>query len=117
MKATRARVAGSGAAPAAATTPGLCGVLLDEDLPVGLTRYLSRHEAEHVSELGWKGLSNGDLLRAAIAARFEVLLTGDAHLPFQLRVAAAGFRHVGRPFLGRQFADRVQEQLTGFVEV
>ncbi len=32
---------------------------------------------------GWKGLSNGDLLRAAVAAGFDVLLTGDAHLPFQ----------------------------------
>jgi hypothetical protein len=58
-------------------------VLLDEDLPVGLTPYLAPHGAEHVSELGWKGLSNGDLLRAAIAARFDVLLTGDAHMPFQ----------------------------------
>lgn len=58
-------------------------VLLDEDLPVGLTRYLLPHQAEHVSERGWKGVSNGELLRAAIAAGFDVLLTGDAHLPFQ----------------------------------
>jgi hypothetical protein len=58
-------------------------VLLDEDLPLGLTRHLSPHQAEHVSKLGWKGLSNGDLLRDAVAAGFDVLLTGDAHLPFQ----------------------------------
>ena len=54
-------------------------VLLDEDLPVGLTRYLSPHQAEHVSERGWKGVSNGELLRAAVAAGFDVLLTGDAY--------------------------------------
>jgi len=58
-------------------------VLLDEDLPVALARYLAPHEADHVSKLGWKGLSNGELLRSAVAAGFDVLLTGDAHLPFQ----------------------------------
>ncbi|MBI2983862.1 MAG: DUF5615 family PIN-like protein [Chloroflexi bacterium] len=58
-------------------------VLLDEDLPVGLARYLAPHQADHVSKLGWKGLSNGELLRVAIAAGYDVLLTGDAHLPFQ----------------------------------
>lgn len=58
-------------------------VLIDEDLPIGLARYLSPHVAEHVAQLGWKGKSNGDLLSAAVAAGFDVLLTGDAHLPFQ----------------------------------
>jgi predicted nuclease of predicted toxin-antitoxin system len=58
-------------------------VLLDEDLPVGLTRYLAPHQAQHVSERGWQGMSNGELLRAAVADGFDVLLTGDAHLPFQ----------------------------------
>ena len=58
-------------------------VLLDEDLPVGLAPYLSPHVARHVAELGWKGKSNGELLRSAIAAGFTVPLTGDAHLPFQ----------------------------------
>ncbi len=58
-------------------------VLLDEDLPLGLTRYLAPHQAEHVSERGWQGLPNGELLRAAVAAGFDVLLSGDAHLPFQ----------------------------------
>jgi predicted nuclease of predicted toxin-antitoxin system len=58
-------------------------VLLDEDLPIGLARYLAPHQADHVSTLGWKGRSNGELLRAAAAAGFDALLTGDAHLPFQ----------------------------------
>lgn len=58
-------------------------VILDEDLPVGLSAHLSPQQAEHVSGRGWKGLSNGELLRSAVAAGFDVLLTGDAHLPFQ----------------------------------
>ncbi len=58
-------------------------VLLDEDLPLGLTHHLAPHQAEHVSKRGWHGLSNGELLRAAVAAGFDGRLTGDAHLPFQ----------------------------------
>jgi hypothetical protein len=34
-------------------------VLLDEDLPLGLTRHLSPHHAEHVSEMGWHLASRG----------------------------------------------------------
>ncbi len=58
-------------------------VLLDEDLPIGLARYLAPHQAQHVSERGWQGMSNGELLRAAVGDGFDVLLTGDTHLPFQ----------------------------------
>ena len=58
-------------------------VLLDEDLPTGLTRYLAPHLAQHVSERGWQGMTNGELLRAAVAAGFDALLTGDTHLPYQ----------------------------------
>lgn len=58
-------------------------VLLDEDLPLALSRHLAPHEATHVSERGWKGLTNGELLRAAVKAGFDALLTGDTHLPFQ----------------------------------
>lgn len=80
-------------------------MLLDEDLPTGLTGYLAPHEAQHVSKLGWQGMSNGELLRAAVAAGFDVLLTGDAHLPFQqdLRqhdIAVVEIR-AGRLVLGR----------------
>ncbi len=46
-------------------------VLIDEDLPIGLAKYLSPHVAEHVAQLGWKGKSNGDLLSAAVAAGFD----------------------------------------------
>ncbi len=49
-------------------------VLIDEDLPIGLTRYLSPHTAQHVAQLGWKGKSNGELLSAAVAAGRRVAL-------------------------------------------
>lgn len=58
-------------------------ILLDEDLPTGLLTHLSPHEAEHVAQRGWQGKSNGDLLRSAVEAGFDVLITGDTHLPYQ----------------------------------
>jgi len=83
-------------------------VLLDEDLPIGLGPYLTPHEAQHVAQLGWKGKSNGDLLRSAIAAGFTVLLTGDAHLPFQQDLGQHDIAvveiHAGRLVLPRLIA-------------
>jgi hypothetical protein len=37
-------------------------------------------------------MSNGELLRAAVAAGFDVLLTGDTHLPFQQDLASTILR-------------------------
>ena len=58
-------------------------VLLDEDLPHKLRLAIPNHEVITVSHLGWKGLKNGELLRAAEDAGFEVFLTGDQKLPSQ----------------------------------
>lgn len=59
-------------------------VLLDEDLPVQLGDRLSgRHDVHHVARLGWKGLTNSELLRRAVAEGFDVLLTGDTHMADQ----------------------------------
>jgi hypothetical protein len=35
-----------------------------------------------VADMGWRGISNGDLLQRA-AAEFDVLVTTDRNLPFQ----------------------------------
>lgn len=45
------------------------------------------HETRHVAEMGWKGKSNGELLRLAVAEGFDVLVTGDTHLPYQKDLA------------------------------
>ena len=52
-------------------------VLLDECLPFDLRHSFPGHEAHSVVWAGLKGLKNGDLLRAAESAGYEVLVTVD----------------------------------------
>jgi len=55
-------------------------VLLDENLDHRLRSNLGTHEVFTASYKGWDGLRNGELLRAAEADGFEVLVTGDQTL-------------------------------------
>jgi hypothetical protein len=59
-------------------------ILLDENMPVGVRNQLPGFVVATVPEMGWAGLSNGDLLAAAEQAGFEVLVTGDKNIPHQL---------------------------------
>jgi predicted nuclease of predicted toxin-antitoxin system len=61
-------------------------VLLDHNLPHKLRTELSavtEHEIVTASYLGWGELKNGELLAAAQANGFEVLVTGDRNLVYQ----------------------------------
>jgi alkanesulfonate monooxygenase SsuD/methylene tetrahydromethanopterin reductase-like flavin-dependent oxidoreductase (luciferase family) len=55
-------------------------VLLDQCTPAAIRQYLKNHQVRTAREQGWSTLSNGDLLKAAEEAGFEVLLTSDSHL-------------------------------------
>lgn len=57
-------------------------VLLDECTPRLLKLLLTGFEVATVQELGWMGITNGDLLRLA-EDRFEVLITTDKNLRYQ----------------------------------
>ena len=57
-------------------------VLLDECVPRKLRRAIANHEVRTVTESGWSGLKNGDLLALA-EVEFEVFLTVDQNLIFQ----------------------------------
>ncbi len=52
-------------------------VLLDECIPRGLRRELSGHEVRTVPEMGWASRKNGELLRLAVEAAFDVFVTMD----------------------------------------
>ena len=54
-------------------------VLLDECLPKQLARELGDHDVRTVTQMGWSGKKNGELLQLA-AARFDVLITIDKFL-------------------------------------
>jgi predicted nuclease of predicted toxin-antitoxin system len=62
-------------------------VLLDEQLPRQLARFLTGHDVHTVQQESWAGLTNGQLLDAAEAAGFTVLVTGDRNLQFQQNLA------------------------------
>jgi predicted nuclease of predicted toxin-antitoxin system len=58
-------------------------VLVDEDLDVRLRHHFGEGvEVETVTYRGWKGLENGELLRAA-ETEFDVLVTMDTNIPHQ----------------------------------
>ena len=57
-------------------------ILLDENLPWKLVRYLIEHDCRTVAECGWSGRKNGELLLLADPL-FDVLLTLDKNLPYQ----------------------------------
>jgi Domain of unknown function (DUF5615) len=60
-------------------------VLLDEQLPRHLAREIGGHDVSTVQQRGWAGLKNGELLRIAADAGFEVFVTADRNLQFQKR--------------------------------
>lgn len=65
-------------------------VLLDENIPVGLSEHLSPHQVETVSSRGWSGVKNGELLRRA-SGEFDVLVTMDRNLRHQQPLANQRF--------------------------
>jgi hypothetical protein len=60
-------------------------LLLDECVTRFVKRELPGHEVHTIEEAGFKGLENGDLLRAATGT-YEVLITVDQNLPYQQNV-------------------------------
>lgn len=58
-------------------------VLFDNGTPRGLAAFLIGHTVEEARLHGWEELSNGDLLQAAEAAGFEVLVTTDKNIRHQ----------------------------------
>ena len=59
-------------------------VLFDNGTPRTLARFLiDHHTVTEARARGWEELENGDLLREAEAAGFEVLVTTDKNLSYQ----------------------------------
>jgi predicted nuclease of predicted toxin-antitoxin system len=58
-------------------------VLFDNNVPAPLRRYLTLHQVSTARQMGWHELENGDLLAAAEAASFEILVTADQNLAYQ----------------------------------
>ena len=63
-------------------------ILFDQGTPVPLRRWLAAHEVATAWQRGWAQLSNGDLLAAAEAAGFDLLVTTDQNLRYQQNLSA-----------------------------
>ncbi|MGI8742693.1 MAG: hypothetical protein ACR2NN_08995 [Bryobacteraceae bacterium] len=63
-------------------------ILFDNGTPRTLARYLiDHHTVTEARARGWEELENGELLTAAEAAGFEVLVTTDKNLSYQQNLA------------------------------
>lgn len=58
-------------------------MLFDHGTPAPLRHALGGHEVVTAYERGWSGLKNGELIAAAEAERFDVLVTTDKNLRYQ----------------------------------
>lgn len=61
-------------------------ILLDENVPRPLKRFLADHEVSSVQDCGWRGVRNGELLRLAEDS-FEVFILADKNMRYQQRMA------------------------------
>jgi hypothetical protein len=62
-------------------------ILLDENVNWRLERHLPGHVCSSVPRIGWAGVKNGQLLRQAAAAGFQVLISMDQALATQQNIA------------------------------
>lgn len=63
-------------------------ILFDKNVPVGVRRLLPRHEVRTFVEMRWPSqLENGELLKAAEAAAFDVIVTSDQNIVYQQNLA------------------------------
>lgn len=58
-------------------------ILLDQGAPIALRQVLVGHVVHSAAYEGWDTLRNGDLLLAAEAAGFDLLVTTDKNLRYQ----------------------------------
>jgi hypothetical protein len=62
-------------------------ILFDHGTPRGLARELPLHIVTLTKEMGWERLSNGELMRVAEDAGFDLFLTTDQRIQYQQNLA------------------------------
>ena len=58
-------------------------VLFDQGTPVPIRPFLKEHTVQTTAQRGWDKLKNGELLKAAEDAGFDVLVTPDKNIRYQ----------------------------------
>jgi hypothetical protein len=89
-------------------------ILLDENLPTALWRSIPGHDVRSVAYMGWSGLRNGELIDAAEAAGFEILLTADRGIAYQQNLAG---RRIALIVLGTNILPVIRANLPSLLAV
>lgn len=61
-------------------------ILLDECIPKRLKEFIKGRDAFTVSELGWSGVKNGELLALCAENKFDILITIDKNIIHQQNI-------------------------------
>jgi hypothetical protein len=88
-------------------------ILFDQGTPVPLRKFLPGHIIKTAYQEGWSTLLNGDLLRVAEEAGFDLLLTADKSLAYQQNLAG---RKIAIVALGRNRWSLIQPELERIVD-
>ena len=62
-------------------------ILFDHGTPSGMTKALVGHDVTEAIDRGWDRISNGQLLKLAEEAGFDLLLTTDKNIRYQQKLA------------------------------
>lgn len=88
--------------------------MFDQGTPVPLRHYLPDHIVYTAFEMGWSGLANGELLRAA-EKEFDALVTTDKNLRYQQNLASRKIAILVLPFASwpklKEFVERIAEAI------
>ena len=74
-------------------------ILFDNGTPNPIARSLVGHEVAFARQIGWHELKNGELLRQAEEAGYELLLTSDKNIRYQQNLSG---RKIAIIVLGNQ---------------
>lgn len=88
-------------------------VLFDQATPVPIRSLLEGHEVRTAAQEGWDTFKNGELLAAAEAAGFDVLLTTDKNIRYQQDLSQ---RKIAIVVLGEQQWPRLRPHIRLVVE-
>jgi len=59
-------------------------IVFDKNVPIGVRRFLAKHAVRTFVDMDWHPqLENGDLLNAAEASDFDVMVTSDQNIMHQ----------------------------------
>lgn len=93
-------------------------ILFDKNDPVGVRRFLAKHEVKTFVEMNWSPqLENGDLLTAAEFAVFDVMVTSDQNIRYQQNLTG---RNLALVMLGSNIRPVVRShgpEISGVVDV